>query len=230
MLTNVQQKESTSTDSFDLAISTLREEGLTPYVTVMTINLYYPNPNLLPVEGFGYLIPRSIPFEQNPERGLGVIFDSSAIKGQDTVSGTKLTVMMGGHWWDGWQSYPTEEEGLEMAKSMLARHLNITDEPTAHFVNLAKDCIPQYTLGYQDRLAQFADKKSDEFKGRLRFVGSQFNGVGVNDCILGAWQVASEMKDGNWHGRGCGLDKVALGDQWVPVPASTMDFSVKTPQ
>ncbi|CAA9959269.1 protoporphyrinogen oxidase [Pyrenophora teres f. maculata] len=220
------QQGSTSTESFDLAISTLREKGLTPYVTVMTINLYYPNPNLLPVEGFGYLIPQSVPFEQNPERGLGVIFDSSAIKGQDTVSGTKLTVMMGGHWWDGWQSYPTEEEGLEMAKSMLARHLNITDEPTAHFVNLAKDCIPQYTLGYQDRLTKFADKMSDEYKGRLRFVGSQFNGVGVNDCIASAWNVAQQLQDGGWKGWSCGLDKVAHGDRWVVVPKNQMDFAM----
>ena len=226
-LINVQQQGSTSTESFDLAISTLRQEDLTPYVTVMTINLYYPNPNLLPVEGFGYLIPQSVPFEQNPERGLGVIFDSSAIKGQDTVSGTKLTVMMGGHWWDGWESYPTEEEGLEMAKSMLARHLNITDEPTAHFVNLAKDCIPQYTLGYQDRLAKFAEKKSEEFKGRLRFVGSQVNGVGVNDCILGAWQVVDQLPHGGWKERSCGLDKVAGGYDWVAVPSRTMDFATK---
>ena len=227
-LTNVQQQGSTSTESFDLAISTLRQEDLTPYVTVMTVNLYYPNPNLLPVEGFGYLIPQSIPFEQNPERGLGVIFDSSAIKGQDTVSGTKLTVMMGGHWWDGWKSYPTEEEGLEMAKSMLARHLNITDEPTAHFVNLAKDCIPQYTLGYQDRLAKFAEDKSEEFKGRLKFVGSQVNGVGVNDCILGAWQVVDQLPHGGWKERSCGLDKVAGGYDWVTVPSSTMNFAMKT--
>ncbi|KAA8624360.1 protoporphyrinogen oxidase [Pyrenophora tritici-repentis] len=221
------QEGSTSTESFDLAISTLREKDLTPYVTVMTINLYYPNPHLLPVEGFGYLIPQSVPFEQNPERGLGVIFDSSAIKGQDTVSGTKLTVMMGGHWWDGWESYPTEEEGLDMAKSLLARHLNITDEPTAHYVNLAKDCIPQYTLGYQDRLAGFAERMSGEFGGRVRFVGSQFNGVGVNDCVAGAWSVARELKDGGWMGRSCGLDKVGMGERWMVVPSARMKFADK---
>jgi oxygen-dependent protoporphyrinogen oxidase len=190
----------------------------------MTVNLYFTNPSLLPVEGFGYLIPQSVPFEQNPERALGVIFDSSAIKGQDTVPGTKVTIMMGGHWWDGWTEYPTQEEGLEMAKSILNRHLNITEEPTAHIVNLSKDCIPQYTLGYQDRLKDFAEGISREFKGRLRVVGSQFNGVGVNDCITGAWNVARKMKGQGWKGRSCGLDRVMDEREWVTVPAKEMAY------
>ncbi|KAJ4375781.1 oxygen-dependent protoporphyrinogen oxidase [Neocucurbitaria cava] len=185
---------STQTETFDLVVSTLRNNDLTPYVTVMTVNLYFPDPKLLPVEGFGYLIPQSIPFEQNPERALGVIFDSSAIRGQDNLpapgGGTKLTVMLGGHWWDNWESYPSEEEGLEMARAVLKRHLNITAEPLAHCVNLARDAIPQYTLGYEDRARDFADGIESEFKGRLRVVGSQVNGVGVNDCVAGAWAVA----------------------------------------
>lgn len=191
----------------------------------MTVNLYFDNPKLLPVEGFGYLLPQSIPFEQNPERALGVIFDSSAIKGQDTASGTKLTVMMGGHWWNGYDGFPDEEEGVAMARSVIERHLNITDAPTAHHVNLSKDCIPQYTLGYEDRLKAFASSLQDEFKGRLRVVGNQFNGVGVNDCITGAWNVARGLRGDGWKGRSCGLDKVQDGRSWVVVDA--MDLAYK---
>ncbi|KAG9193535.1 protoporphyrinogen/coproporphyrinogen III oxidase [Alternaria panax] len=215
---------STSTESFDLAISTLKNDEITPYVTVMTVNLYYPNANLLPVEGFGYLIPQSIPFEQNPERALGVIFDSSAVKGQDTANGTKLTVMMGGHWWDGWTEYPSEEEGLEMAKSVLKRHIGITEEPTAHIANLSRDCIPQYTLGYADRIKEFAESVSSEFKGRLRVVGAQFNGVGVNDIITAAWQVSRGLRGEGWKGRSCGLDRVMDEREWTVVPASEMAY------
>jgi oxygen-dependent protoporphyrinogen oxidase len=193
----------------------------------MTVNLYYPNPNLLPVEGFGYLIPQSIPFEQNPERALGVIFDSSAVKGQDTASGTKLTVMMGGHWWDGWTEFPSEEEGLEMAKSVLKRHIGITEEPTAHIANLSRDCIPQYTLGYADRIKEFAKGMSSEFKGRLRVVGAQFNGVGVNDIITAAWQVSRGLRGEGWKGRSCGLDRVMDEREWMVVPASEMAYVKK---
>ncbi|KAI4713813.1 hypothetical protein J4E89_001261 [Alternaria sp. Ai002NY15] len=218
---------STSTESFDLAISTLKNDEITPFATVMTVNLYFPNPNLLPYEGFGYLIPQGIPFEQNPERALGVIWDSSAVKGQDTASGTKLTVMMGGHWWDGWKGFPTEEEGLEMARSVIKRHLNITDEPTAHIANLSRDCIPQYTLGYDERLKQFAQGMSNEFKGRLRVVGAQFNGVSVNDIIAASWQVARSLRGEGWKGRSCGLDRIMDEREWVIVPAKEMAYVKK---
>lgn len=224
---SIQTEGSTSTESFDLAISTLKNDEITPFATVMTVNLYFPNPNLLPYEGFGYLIPQGIPFEQNPERALGVIWDSSAVKGQDTASGTKLTVMMGGHWWDGWKGFPTEEEGLEMARSVIKRHLNITDEPTAHIANLSRDCIPQYTLGYDERLKQFAQGMSNEFKGRLRVVGAQFNGVSVNDIIAASWQVARSLRGEGWKGRSCGLDRIMDEREWVIVPAKEMAYVKK---
>jgi oxygen-dependent protoporphyrinogen oxidase len=190
----------------------------------MTVNLYYEDPALLSVEGFGYLIPQSIPFDQNPERALGVIFDSSAIKGQDTAPGTKLTVMMGGHWWNDFEGYPDEEEGLAMARSVVERHLGIKDIPIAHYVNLSKDCIPQYTLGYEERLKDFASSLQDEYKGRLRVVGNQFNGVGVNDCIAGAWQIARGLRGDGWKSSSCGLDRAQDSRPWTVVNARDLTY------
>ena len=184
--------------------------------TVLVVNLYYSNPNLIPDQyrGFGYLIPRSVALDQNPERALGVIFGSEASglrgseavqeysplteehyvvaqkeidyyramhaqmleelkdlphsdprilekvgsqlskeveqaeqraktikadigkarilkRGQDTATGTKLTVMLGGHWWSEWtdSDYPSEPEAIQMARDVLERHLHITEEP-----------------------------------------------------------------------------------------------------
>ncbi|KAH9874055.1 hypothetical protein IAQ61_004683 [Plenodomus lingam] len=218
--------DSQTTQNFDLAISTLRDPGLTPYVTVQTVNLYFATPpaSLLPVQGFGYLIPQSIPFEQNPERALGVIFDSYGVSGQDSAPGTKLTVMMGGHWWDGWPDFPTAEEGVENARALLQRHLGITEEPVTHIANLSRDCIPQYTLGYADRLADLAHTLSQEFKGKLRLVGNQVNGVGVNDCITGAWNVARGLRGTGWQGRSCGLDRAVDTREWKVVPKSSVVY------
>lgn len=193
--------------------------------TVMTVNFYFRTPNLHP-PGFGYLIPLATPIEQNPERALGVVFDTSYsasspndedILGpmQDTVSkrGTKLTVMLGGHYWDGWSAYPTEEEGLQMAKSLLKRHLNITEEPAASSVNLAKDCIPQYTVGYEDKLKNVHAELLDRFSGRLRVAGNWIRGVGVNDCLRSAWEVVKELRDE----RKTGLEAAIEDKQWVTV-------------
>ncbi|KAK3063526.1 oxygen-dependent protoporphyrinogen oxidase, partial [Teratosphaeriaceae sp. CCFEE 6253] len=57
----------------------LRHRPLIPTiaaVTVMTVNLYFPTPAQHP-PGFGYVIPSATPFDNNPERALGVVFDTA---------------------------------------------------------------------------------------------------------------------------------------------------------
>ena len=154
----------------------------------------------LGLSGFGYLIPRTIPFAQNPERALGVIFDSDISPTLHTtvpadVLGTRLTVMLGGHWWDGWTSFPNESEAQEMARNVLARHLGITEEPAAMATTLQQNCIPQYTVGHAGRMTLAHQGLQETFDGRLRVAGSWFSGVGVNDCLRAAWDVAQGLKD-----------------------------------
>ncbi|TAQ89225.1 hypothetical protein B7494_g2436 [Chlorociboria aeruginascens] len=165
-------------------------------VTVMVVNLYFASPNLLPPSGgFGYLLPSSIPHTQNPERALGVIFDSSTFALLPS-QGTSLTVMLGGHWWDSFTSYPTDSEGASMAKAVLKRHLGISEEPTHINVTLQKDCIPQYKVGYSATMEKANWEVRREFKGKLSVVGNAVNGVGVNDCVRGAREVVLAMKEG----------------------------------
>ncbi|KFY08784.1 hypothetical protein V492_05915 [Pseudogymnoascus sp. VKM F-4246] len=160
--------------------------ALIPYTTVMVVNLYYTNPNLIPQPGFGYLIPQSVPFKQNPELALGVVFDSHGTPGVDNAPGTKLTIMIGGHYWDGRKDdeFPTPEEGRIMAERVLARHLKITEKPDRVLATLHKNCIPQYTVGHHDRLQNVDAGIKREFGGRLSVGGSWVDGVGVNDCVL----------------------------------------------
>ena len=186
----------------------------------MVVNLHYRDPNLLPVQGFGYLIPRSIPMKQNPERALGVVFDSDAIIGQDTASGTKVTVILGGHWWDEWPVYPDEEEAASMARAVLLRHLNINTEPTAIHVSLQRDCIPQYTVGHFDRLAAAHDYVSDRFHGRLTLAGSSYNGVSVNDCIRAGVDAAHGVKAPGPR-KPTGLESALDESDWVTIPIPT---------
>ncbi|OQE23186.1 hypothetical protein PENSTE_c009G06841 [Penicillium steckii] len=177
--------------------------------TAMVVNLYYPDPDLLPVKGFGYLIPRSIPASENPECGLGVIFGTESAYGsklagskhvgpgeddhqwasepasQDTVDGTKLTVMMGGHYWDHYKpsDYPDHETAVRMACSMLERHLGITAKPTVTRSRLQRDAIPQYTVGHLDRVYELSKTVKRDFDQKLVLAGNWYNGVGVGDCI-----------------------------------------------
>ncbi|KAJ5090165.1 hypothetical protein N7532_008849 [Penicillium argentinense] len=180
--------------------------------TVMVVNLYYSNPSLLPEQGFGYLIPRSVPADQNPECGLGVIFASNSSEGlgeadatmehasdfmhkpcptmakqvsQDTVRGTKLTVMMGGHYWDHFKpsDYPDHDTAVSMARNMLERHLGITDVPAITRSRLQKNAIPQYKVGHLDRVYELSKAVKRDFNQRLVLAGNWYNGVGVGDCV-----------------------------------------------
>jgi protoporphyrinogen oxidase len=179
------------------------------------VNLYYNDPNTLPVRGFGYLIPRSIPFHQNPERALGVVFDSEIVpSGQDTVPGTKLTVMLGGHWWDDWSTIPSESESIAMAKAVLARHMNVRTEPTATMFSSQKECIPQYTVGHSARLKEAHRHLLTNFKGRLKVAGNSYTGVGVNDCIKAARDAAASVDSGDWKSR-TGLEGFEKEEKWV---------------
>ncbi|KAF2232809.1 protoporphyrinogen oxidase [Viridothelium virens] len=217
--------------------------------TVQVVSLYYSDPNLIPYQGFGYLIPQSVPFEQNPELALGVIFDSSysgtpsqtpgetiftpassqvdaptPSLSQDTVPGTRLTVILGGHWWDGYTYYPSEQQGLELATSLLQRHLDINVPPTAYNVVLQKDCIPQYTVGHSARMRAAHGELKRAFKGRLRVAGSWYTGVGVNDCVRAAWSVARGLKDG----LKTGLEEFdEEAEPWVMVPKNGTSSEVK---
>ena len=183
----------------------------TPAVTVMVVNLFFSNPEILPTRGFGYLLPRSVPFEQNPERALGVVFDSDASVGQDDIPGTKVTVMLGGHWWDDFDAYPDEDEGASMAKALLSRHLGIDEEPRAIRVSLQRNCIPQYGVGHEARMED-ASLRLASLKGRLRVAGNSYTGVGLNDCIRAATDVVRGLIDGTGT---TGLESFVGGKKWL---------------
>lgn len=184
----------------------------------MVVTLYYFHSSILSVTGFGYLIPRSVPFSQNPEFALGVVFDSEVTPKTESRVGplTKLTVMLGGHWWDGWTTYPDHEEGTKMAKAIVKRHLGITVEPEVEFVAFLKDCIPQYTVGHHERMAEASRDLAKRFRGRLRVAGSSYRGVAVHDCLRGARDVVDKLVDGTGS---TGLESFEGEREWVLINA-----------
>lgn len=163
----------------------------------MVVNLYYSEPHIHNVQGFGYLIPRSVPYAQNPEMALGVVFDSDSAP-VDTAPGTKLTVMLGGHYWSHLSpdELPTEEEGIDMARAVLARHLKITEKPEATACSLQRDCIPQYTVGHSAELKEINRSLNSLSDGRLAVAGAWTDGVGLNDCAVSGMRAADETVNG----------------------------------
>jgi oxygen-dependent protoporphyrinogen oxidase len=181
-------------------------------VTVLVVNLYFSTPNLFPVEGFGYLLPKSVPASANPHHALGVIFDSFGTP-QPSESGTKVTIMLGGHYWKNCTSYPSDTEAVEMACDVLKIHLGVSETPVATNVSLNRDCIPQYTVGHDERIKKAKAALLRSFAGRLSVAGPSYSGVGLNDCVRGARAVVNGIIDSD--GKYTGLE--GLGDEltWV---------------
>ena len=146
--------------------------------------------------------------------------------GQDTATGTKLAVMLGGHWWDSWEAsdLPSEEDGIEKAKSLLKRHLNITNEPEVAKARLQRDCIPQYPVGYRDYMAtvhrDVLAPIGGKFDGRLKVAGSWYQGgVGVNDCVRKAKETAVSVYEG-WD-ECTGAEEYVGDEKWCLVDRRT---------
>ena len=170
-----------------------------PSVTVGVVNLYYsPGSIILPIHGFGYLIPKSTSTE-NPEDALGVIIVTDGVQGQDTgkyENGVKLTVMLGGHYWRERTSYPSDDELLASAKSVVAKDLGIKVDPSINLVSLQHECIPQYEVGHWERTQKLEGYLDSTFgRERFKLVGSAIDGVGVNDCILSARRAAKQLQE-----------------------------------
>ncbi|KAJ7384259.1 hypothetical protein OS493_022891 [Desmophyllum pertusum] len=109
--------------------------------TAGVVNLEYEG-SVVPMEGFGYLVPSSEPLQV-----LGIIFDSCAFpendrRGQKT---TRITVMMGGHWFNSLFGHPDSVDPdhlQDIAIETAEKTLGIRTKPTSCLTTIQRDCIP----------------------------------------------------------------------------------------
>lgn len=188
-------------------------------VNIMTVNLWYPYLDMKP-RGLGYLIPRSVSAEQNPEHALGVFFDSDIENAlPDEPEGTKLFVLMGGHYYDDPNvKIPSPEEAIAQAKSLLERHLGIpADLPCHAEANLRKDCIPQHTLGHSERMATLTRDIHKSFNARLQPIGGAFTRIGAMAALRDGYTATRPAVQGveDWE---TSMEMPALSDGYISIP------------
>uniref|UniRef100_A0A665T2V6 Protoporphyrinogen oxidase n=1 Tax=Echeneis naucrates TaxID=173247 RepID=A0A665T2V6_ECHNA len=160
-------------------------------VTVAVVNLEYDG-SILPVMGFGHLVPSS-----EDRSLLGIVYDSVPFPEHNKPNGhtTRLTVMMGGAWFQedfGDPETVKEEHLLQRATEAVQTHLGVTSVPSWSWVALERDCIPQYYLGHHrrvDSMRTFIKKKNLS----LSLIGSSYDGVSVNDVIFSGRTAVEEL-------------------------------------
>lgn len=197
------------------------------YVNIFLCNIYSKNGKLIPGDrhGFGFLVPKSKP---NPECLLGAIFDSDIEQHESSLFGkrksnpspknyNKITLMMGGHYYDKLGSIPSNSINTKIVKLILQdilkvdlnkfniifrdeacesnKTINLSDDDILVTYNLISDCIPQYNVGYQAQKVDVDALIERKYNGKFSLGGMSFgSGIGVPDCVLNAWEDASQAK------------------------------------
>uniref|UniRef100_A0A8C1QZN8 Protoporphyrinogen oxidase n=1 Tax=Cyprinus carpio TaxID=7962 RepID=A0A8C1QZN8_CYPCA len=145
-------------------------------VTVAVVNLEYEG-FILPVTGFGHLVPSS----EDPGL-LGVVYDSVPFPQHNRSGGltTRLTVMMGGAWFEQTFGHPdsvTKQTLLDRATQAVTSHLGVNSQPVWSYVGLLKLCVP---FLISEKMRQYISNHNLP----LTLAGASYDGVSVNDVIF----------------------------------------------
>ncbi|PKS06364.1 hypothetical protein jhhlp_007112 [Lomentospora prolificans] len=164
----------------------------TEAVTICTVSFFFPQADLTASLGaFGYLVPLTSP---NPEQMLGMFFDSDTYGlHADEKRGTKVTILLGGHFWSDLPEPPSEAECIRRARAVLARHVGVAQEPELTHANLAKGCITQHVVSHRATMAAAHEGLRDVFKGRLAVAGGSYTAVGVMPAMRAGYDVACQV-------------------------------------
>ncbi|PSR90475.1 hypothetical protein BD289DRAFT_481714 [Coniella lustricola] len=195
----------------NLAGDALPELKKSQAVTIQIVNLWYPRAELNhPHRGFGYLIPQSVPLKNNPHAALGVIFDSdrdlaAGDPEAQNVGGTKLTVMLGGHYWRDLPTkyLPNAAEAATMAIDTVRHHLGIPEnEPVYTSSKVCRECIPQHLVHHRTRMATAHTQLQNAFGGTLAVVGGSYTSPGVLPSLKAARDMALKVSGQGYKGVG----------------------------
>ncbi len=156
-----------------------------PYAPMGVVALGYSEAEIGKPQGFGLLVPRG---EGLPI--LGVLWDSSIFPNRAPEGRVLLRVMIGG------ARQPElalrdEDELISLAKEGIRRTMGIEAEPLFTEVFRYPKAIPQYVVGHQRRLDRIEGILS-QLPG-LFLGGNAYRGIGLNDCVKNARDIASNI-------------------------------------
>ena len=139
-----------------------------------------------PLDGFGFLIPRS-----EGLRTLGSIWTSSIFSGRAPEGCVQFRTMLGGAG-DPSAIDLSDDELWATVQREIGPLLGIRGAPSFLRIYRWQEGIPQFTLGHRERR-----RRIEELAGRhqgLYHVGNAYYGVGLNDCVKMAHTVAERIK------------------------------------
>jgi protoporphyrinogen/coproporphyrinogen III oxidase len=157
------------------------------YAPVCVVSLGYRRADVgHPLNGFGFLVPRSSGLNV-----LGTVWNSSLFPGRAPEGYVLLTSFVGGATNPG-AAQKTADELVAVVHREITPILSIRNQPLFSNVTIWPRAIPQYNLGHTARLAAL-EKLRSQFPG-LYFAGNYLNGPAIGTCIEDALKIANEIR------------------------------------
>ena len=177
--------------------------GEIPYPPMAVVCLGYRAEQIRhPVDGFGFLAPRS-----SGLRVLGALWASATFPDNAPPGHVLLRVMIGGARDEGVLELD-DSELQRLVCEELARVQGISGAPTYARIFRHTLAIPQYLVGHGERLARI--EACLQRWPRLAIAGNAYRGIGVNDCAREAWPIAERVLEGA-HGQ-----QLTVGEERSP--------------
>jgi protoporphyrinogen/coproporphyrinogen III oxidase len=156
------------------------------YAPVAVASLGYARAQIKnPLNGFGFLIPRS-----QRLRTLGTVWNSSLFPGRARSDHALMTSFVGGVT-DPQAASLSPQQIAQLVHQEIAPILEISGVPSFSTVETYPRAIPQYNLGHAELLAAIEQRRAG--LPSLHFAGNYWQGPSVGNCIERATQIAAEI-------------------------------------
>jgi oxygen-dependent protoporphyrinogen oxidase len=136
----------------------------------------------LPLEGFGFLAPRS-----EKRRTLGTVWNSSLFPGRAPAGGFTITSFVGGATEPEMLAKP-DEEIAELVRDENSKILSISGAPVASAVWKHPKALPQYNLGHGHIVEALRDAEKEN--PGMFFSGNYLEGPSLGKCVEHAFKTA----------------------------------------
>jgi protoporphyrinogen/coproporphyrinogen III oxidase len=157
-----------------------------PYAPIIVVATGHKREDILhPLDGFGFLIPRT-----QGLRTLGSIWTSSIFSDRAPEGFVQFRSMLGGAG-DPSVLELSDEQLWNTLRAELDPLIGIKNDPAFMRIYRWEQGIPQFKLGHRERRARIEQRVSSH--PGLFIAGNAYYGVGLNDCVKMAYRVAQQV-------------------------------------
>ena len=158
-----------------------------PYPHVSVVCLGYQKTQVQhPLNGFGFLVPH-----KERRKILGTLWDSSIFTNRASEDTVLLRTMIGGAQFPEMADLKTDQL-QDIVLDELNSILGLRGDPQMVRIYRWPRAIPQYLLGHQARLQAISNRLKAH--PGLFLTGNAYHGIGMNDCITNAYQLAEQIR------------------------------------